>query len=190
MTCATPRSFPELLDYWTGELPPADAAALEEHLFACDACSGRLSSVQQLASGVDRLARAGRFRSVVPPTLVDRLVAAGVRVRTFRISPGGLTPCGVGTDDELLVARLAADLRGVERVDLVTCDDGGRERERARDVPFDASGGEVVLAERVDRARGYPTHVLRMRLLALGPGGERVIGEYALAHDAAAPPHP
>lgn len=187
MSCATADDLRLLVDYWTGELPEEEALRLEEHLFACAACAARLGGVEQLATGLRHLARSGRFRSVVPPSLVDRLAADGARIRTYRLVSGAVTPCGVAADDELLAARLGADLRGVQRLDLVMWQGGGAE-ELVPDVPFDAAAGEVILAERVDRARAYPTHRLHLRLVGHGAGGERVVGEYALDHDAAGPP--
>jgi hypothetical protein len=189
VTAGEHRDTGALLAYRAGELPAAAEAALEEHLFSCQRCAGELAALERVASGVRSLVRAGRFRSVVPSLLVTRLAEGGARIRTFRVAPGGTTPCGVAAEDELLVARLAADLRGVARLDLVIADDMGSEPERLPDVPFDPGSGEVIVTERVDRARSYPTHVVRFRLVGHGPSGEaRTVGDYALAHDARGPP--
>jgi hypothetical protein len=190
MTCTARGDLGLLVDYWTGELSEEEARLLEEHLFDCPSCRARLAGVERLAAAVRQLVREGRFRSVVPASLVDRLAADGLRIRTFRVAPGGVTPCGVAAEDELLVARLAGDLRGLDRVDLIVSPEGGAGPERLADVPFDAGVGEVVLVERVDLARRFPSHRLNLRLVGHGAGSERVIADYTLAHDAAGPPAP
>jgi hypothetical protein len=188
VTCAAPLAMVELLDYWIGEVPSARADAIEEHVFACDACAGRLAELEALAASVRRLTEIGRFRTAVAPSLVEILAARGLRIRTYRPRAGEITPCGAAADDELLVARLPVDVRGVARVDLAVCDERWAERERLADVPFDRRRSEVVIAERVDQPELRTAHVLRLRLLAIDPAGERELGTYALAHDPRGPP--
>ena len=57
----------DLTDYAAGELPEAEAAALEEHLFSCAECSARAAEVDALVAlftrapfGGDRRIRDGR----------------------------------------------------------------------------------------------------------------------------------
>ena len=188
MTCAAPLAMEALLDYWTGEIPAAHADAIEEHVFGCKTCAGRLSELEALVASVRRLTEAGRFRAAVAPSVVHLLAARGLRIRTFRPRPGETIPCGLAPDDELLVGRLPVDLRGVARVDLAVCDERWAERERLADVPFDRGRSEVVIAERVDRPELRTVNVLRLRLLAIEPAGERELGTYALAHDPRGPP--
>lgn len=187
MSCGTAG---RLLDYWARDLPPEEERSLEEHLFSCEPCGERLAELAALAEGVRRLVLAGRFRSVVPPSIVERLAAGGLPVRTFRVRAGEAVPCGTAPGDGLLVARLETDLRGVSRVDCLVCDETWSERERVADVPFDAAAGVVTLAERVDRARHFPAHALRLRLVEAGPGGERALGRFELDHDPRGPPAP
>ncbi len=189
MTCAAPIAIDALLDYWTGEIPVARADEIEEHVFACESCTGRLAELEALAASVRRLTAAGRFRAVVAPSLIELLVARGLRVRTFRPRAGETIPCGAAPDDELLVGRLPVDLRGVVRVDVAMCDDRWVERERLAEVPFDRPHNEVVIAERVDQPELRTAHVLRLRLLAVDAAGERELGTYALAHDPRGPPN-
>jgi anti-sigma factor RsiW len=188
VTCPTPLAVEELLDYWTGELPAPRAEAVEEHVFACEPCASRLAELEALAASVRRLTETGRFRAAVAPSLVEVLAARGLRIRTFRPRAGESTPCGMAPDDELLVGRIAVDLRGVARIDLAVCDERWAERERLADVPFDRRRSEVVVAERVDQPELQTAHVLRLRLLAVDPTGERELGTYALAHDPRGPP--
>ena len=50
------------------------------------------------------------------------------------------------------------------------------------DLPFDPSTGEVILAPSADVLRARPAHVERLRLLAVGPEGDRLLGEYTFDH--------
>lgn len=183
MTACPSPPMEALLDYWSGDLPAGDAGELEEHLFACEACAGRLAGIEELAASIRRLTETGRFRAAVAPSLVDLLDARGLRIRTYRPPAGGSIPCTSAAKDQLLVARLAADLGGATRVDVAVCDERWAERERQADVPFDRRRGEVVFAERTDRPELRTAHVVRLRLLAVGLAGEREIGTFALEHD-------
>ena len=67
------------------------------------------------------------------------------------------------------------------RLDLASRIDDGPEY-RLADLPFDASTGEVILAPSADVLRARPAQVERMRLLAVGPEGDRLLGEYTFNH--------
>jgi hypothetical protein len=179
--CARPVGDDALLDWWAGELAPRERRRLEEHLLSCDVCSGRAQEVREVADGVRRLVREGRVPVVVLPAVLERLRREGRRIREYRVAPGGGVRCTVGPEDDVVLARLAAELRGVSRLDLVTRMDEGPE-ERLADLPFDPAAGEVVFAPPADVLRAQPAHVARMRLLAVEPQGERLLGEYAFDH--------
>ncbi len=179
--CARPVADGELLDWWTGELAPAQARRVEEHLLACPGCSSRAAALPRLAHGVGELVREGALPVAVLPAVVERLRREGRRVREYRVLPGGGVQCTVGPEDDVVLARLVADLREVARVDLVSRVDDGPE-ERHSDVPFDPAAGEVIFVPWTDVLRARPAHVDRMRLLAVGPRGESLLGEYTFDH--------
>ena len=91
--------------------------------------------------------------------------------------------CTVAPEDELLVARLEAPLAGVNRVDAIAYPPDAP-AEVFRDIPFDAASGEVVVAPRIARIRAMPSHRQRLRLVAVDPSGERIIGDYTFDHTA------
>jgi hypothetical protein len=99
-----------------------------------------------------------------------------------RLAPGGSVECTVLPGDDLVAARLTADLRNVRHIDLVQCDAEGREHNRLKDIPVSASAQEVVLLERIDRMRALPACVQRLRLVTPGADGERLLGEYTFVH--------
>jgi hypothetical protein len=180
--CAQPLDLSVLIDCWLGDLAPDEEERVEEHLLGCAACSDRLRDLVTMTSGVRSLANLGVVRAVVTSAFLDRLIGEGLRVREYRLAPGGSVQCTVTPSDDLVVARLAADLRGVERIDLVRCDADGREENRLTDIPVSASAQEVVLLERIDRIRALPACIKRVKLVAPDAHGERLLAEYTFVH--------
>jgi hypothetical protein len=179
--CREPLPDETLLDWWSGELEPAEARRVERHLLACGSCSGRAGSLAAVADGVRALVREGRLAAVVSPVVVERLRREGRRIREYRVAPGGGVQCTVGPDDDVVLARLGADFAGVTRVDLVRRS-GDAPEERYDDLPFDAAAPELIFAPPTDVLRAMPAVVERMRLVAVEPGGERLLGEYVFDH--------
>jgi Putative zinc-finger len=183
VTCATPIEHAVLMDYWLALLPAVEEDAVEEHLFGCDDCGDRLRETIELSEGLRSLARSGSLRVVVGDGLVQHAVDAGLRVREYAFAPGQTVACTVSVDDELLVARLAADLSGAARVDLSFCDPLGVERQRMTDIPVGSEAGSVLLQESLTFAKGSPSMTMIARLLAIDPkGDERLLGEYTFQH--------
>jgi hypothetical protein len=185
--CSRPLDLAVLIDYWLGDLAPDEEERGEEHLLGCASCSDRLRDLVALTGGVRSLTNFGVVRAVVTSAFLDRLIGDGLRVREYRLAPGGSVQCTVTPSDDLVAARLAADLRGVERIDLVRCDAEGREENRLKDIPVSASAQEVVLLERIDRIRALPACVQRVKLVASDADGERLLAEYTFIHTPA--PH-
>lgn len=180
--CPTPLALSLLTDYWLADLSPAEEAAVEEHLLACDECSRGMRGVVDLAGGIRVVARRGTLRVVVTEAFLDRLAREGLRVREYRVAPGGRVACTVTADDDVVVGRLTAPLAGVGRVDLALCDAEGREQQRWPDIPVNPSEGEVVFTAPIDVLRTLPASVRRYRLIAVEAGGERLLGEYTFVH--------
>jgi hypothetical protein len=106
-----------------------------------------------------------------------------IRVREYRVAPGGRVACTATADDDLVVGRLLASLGGLGRVDLALCDAEGREQERLRDIPVNPAAGEVVVTAPMDMLHAPPASSIRhYRLIAIEPDSERVLGDYTFAH--------
>lgn len=180
--CVSPVAFASLVDYWLGEPPGEREQELEEHLFACGHCTARLEGLARLGEGVRRAFRSGFVRAVVSAPFLDRLKREGVRVREYRLAPGGSVNCTIGAADDFVFSRLSADLSGVKRLDLLQDIDGGRTRHAMQDVPFDAAAGEVIVCPSPVRLRQMPAYVARMRLVAVDDAGSRTLGEYTFNH--------
>jgi hypothetical protein len=178
--CATPVPLPELLAYWLGEMDEAAQARLEEHLFDCAECSSRIGNLVNLAAAIKREFREGRLGSVLTVPFVQQLKQAGMRVREYRIEPGGSVNCTVAPSDDLVVTHLGAPLQEVQRLDLIFEGEGWRQR--LQDIAFDPLSGEVVFAPSVAELRKMGVSTYRAHLVAVGPDAERVIGQYTFNH--------
>jgi hypothetical protein len=180
--CGAQIDYEILAEYWAGALPPEEEAGIEEHLMSCDACCERLREMMALAEGIRAIAREGAVRMVVSEEFLKCAAEAGLRVRQYAPPAGGSVECTVTVNDDLLIGRLAADLRGVSRVDLALCDETGAERARFADIPFNGARGEVILSESMDRVRAAGAEALVMKLLGVDERGERLIGSYRFNH--------
>lgn len=187
MSCANPIHPAVLADYWLAELPPAEESAVEEHVFGCEECARQLQSLVGLADGIRSLARQGNLGMIVTREFLERLAGEGLRIRQYSPQSGGSVECTVTAQDHLLISRLAADLSGIEKVDLAVCDPSGLERRRFRDIPFKASLSEVLLNYPISLARQSGPDVLVLKLLAVTRENERVVAEYTFHHTPSPP---
>jgi hypothetical protein len=174
-----------LSDYWLAALPPEEEERVEEHLLACDSCARELERIAALSEAIRTVVRQGRVRLVISREFLERLAAEGLRIRAYSPPAGGGVQCTVTAGDDLLVARLSAELAGAPRVDILQCDASGVELRRLTDVPFDARSGEIILSEPIGWVRTLPSHRMRLRLVAVEPGRpERLLAEYTFDHTA------
>lgn len=180
--CTTPAPLPDLLAWWLGEMDEQSQARFEEHLFGCGECSARLGHLVHLGNAIQREFREGRLGSVLSAASVRRLKDAGMRVREYRMQPGGSVNCTVAPEDDLVAAHLHAPLRDVQRLDLSIDAGDGNARRRVADVAFDPASDEVVLASSVAALRKLGVVTQRVDLIAESGGAERVIGSYTFNH--------
>jgi putative zinc finger protein len=171
----------KLIEYGLGELDAADEAQLEEHVFGCAECSSRLQQLAQLTQGLRRAAREGPVATVVTPSFIERLRDAGVRLREYRMDPGGSVLCTVAPDDDRVVAHLHAPLSDVRRLDIVLHDETQGSL-RLEDLAFERASNEVVFSPNMTELRGLSHATLRVELIAVENAGERMIGRYTFNH--------
>ena len=184
-TAATHPEWETLVDYWLGDTDAATSEAIDEHLLSCDACGAGFDEVVALSRGVKEAFARGAVPAMLTVPFVERLKAAGRRVREYRVPLNGSVLCSVAPDDDLLVSRLKAPLHGVTRLDAVlTLSFMPGHEQRLTDVPFDAASGEVVFTPRLADVRRQPTHDYVVRLLAVDATDEREIGRYTFHHQA------
>ena len=99
-------TFAELTDYAAGELPDAESARLEDHLFSCRDCGKRAAEFDGLVRGIRSAVLSADVGGFLTDAVLNRLSRDGVRVRTYSVSSGAVVPCAVWDDDELLVLRM------------------------------------------------------------------------------------
>lgn len=176
------KNHPELaalIDYWFGE---RDDEALEEHFLGCAQCSARLDELAALGAGIRAAFLRGALHVVLPHGFVERIRREGLRLREYRVPAGGSVNCTIVADDDFVVSRLQAPLAGVERLDLVMLGPAGEARETLEDVPFDPAAGEVLVLPSAAALKARTAFTERWRLVAVGAGGARPLGEYTFHH--------
>jgi hypothetical protein len=171
----------QLLAYWLDEPGEMDAARIEAQLFACEHCAARLRGLLELRAAIARAFSDSRFATAVTPDFVERLRNLGLHLREYFVEPGASTYCTMSPQDDFVISRLRVPLAGVAQVDLVI-DDGERQVRAAR-IPFSASANEVTVIPPVAVLRNLRFATQRMRLYAVAPSSERLLGEYTFNHE-------
>src|SRR5512133_1905384 len=105
-----PTPLATLIEYWLGELSASDEAALEDHFFGCAECTTQLEGLASLAAGVSAAVSDGSIGMFVSTAFVDAMKAAGLRLREYRLQPGGSVNCTISADDDAVVSRIMAPL--------------------------------------------------------------------------------
>jgi hypothetical protein len=176
-----PVGLETLVAWWTGELASDEAAQVEEHLFACDACAGESERFARLAAGV---------REHLPPVISaahrDRLLAGGARIRVTPVDSGVDATAVFSRDIDLLVHALrihapAADLSRVERVDVEIVMQGWSEPLLCEAVPFDAKAGEILVCCQRHFQHMSPADPI-FRVHVVEAGERRRLGDYFVRH--------
>lgn len=180
--CSTPIPPVTLLAHWLGELDESSEAQLDEHLLGCGSCSGQLQALVGLGDGIRQLVQRGKLRGVFTDALAKRLAANGLHVREYRVPRNGSVHCTIAPDDDVVLARLEAPLADVRQLDVLVLRPEGQGSERLEHVPFNPSAREVVVATDSDSLRALPEATVRMQLVAVEHGADRLIGEYTFHH--------
>ena len=183
MSCVHPIAAGILADYWIAALPASEEEAVEEHLFRCDECGGRLGEVIALADAIRGLAQQGSLLMVVSDAFLERIAEQGLHVREYTPPNGGSIACTVTAEDDFLIGRLTANLRGAARVDLSLCDERGTEELRLADIPFHSEASGVAFQQSITYAKAAPSETMVARLIAFDrAGGEALLGEFTFHH--------
>jgi hypothetical protein len=178
--CLDPIADETMVDYWSRDLSATQSLALEEHVFSCASCAGRLAAVASMAGGISALARQGRVSGVIARATLNQLQRDGVRVRIYAVAPGDVVPCAVFPDDDLVVTSIRADFSGIDAVTLSVSGSTPLSGFVLEDVPVSAVEGELLWAAPGSLIRRMPSSRVTLTLTA---AGER-IGEYVLDHTA------
>jgi hypothetical protein len=110
------------------------------------------------------------------------------RIRQYAPAVGGSVECTVTAEDDILIARLAANLSDVRRIDLSICNDAGIEQGRLRDIPFRPGASSVIWQESITFAKAAPTNRLIYRLVSVDEtGSDHPLCEYKFNHTRSLP---
>jgi len=172
----------DLTDYAAGELPEAEAAAIEDHLFACADCAARAAELDALLRAIRPAVRSGEVGGFVTDAVLNRLAREGMRVRTFALSPGATVACAVWDDDELMALRLRGDFRGASEFTM-SQRVAGTEVVRATGQIAASPHGEITYAVPAAWVRQLPAAEVEVVLTAHEAGEERAVGSYTLVHE-------
>jgi hypothetical protein len=171
----------DLLAYWLGELDEEHELPLDEHLFACAACSERLRAIIDLGAAIREEVLRGTFSFVTSVPFIRSIKNAGWQVREYDLAASSSVDCTVTPDDDFVVSYLRAPLRGVQRLDVLI-DDTTSGQHRWSDVAFDpeADALAAVWSTAYLRTLGVSQH--RVRLVAVDGADERVVADYTFNH--------
>jgi hypothetical protein len=191
MTCPNPIDAAILADYWLDLLAAPEQETVEEHLFGCDECAGRLQEVIAFAAAIRNIARQGNLLRVVNDEFLKLAAGEGLCIREYAPPPGGSVQCTVSVDDDLLIGRLNADLSRARQLDISLCDGKGNERMRMADIPFRSDARNVAFQQPIDYAKAAPSDVMIARLLSVDQSGsQQLLGEYTFIHTRTIPGPP
>lgn len=171
----------DLLEYWLGELDEARELTVEEHLFACAACSKKLEGIASLGAAIRAELLRGAFSFVTSAPFIRRIKEAGWQVREYELPAGGSVACTVTPDDDFVVGYLHAPLRDVRRLDVLI-DDTTSGKHRANDVAFDPNAAALATVTSTAYLKTLGHSQQRVRLVAVDGAEERVIADYTFNH--------
>jgi len=171
----------DLTDYAAGELPEAEVAALEEHLFSCADCGARAAEFDTLVRAIRPAVRNAEVGGFVTDAVLNRLAREGVRVRSYALSPGAVVPCAVWEHDELMALRLRGEFGGASEFTL-SQRIAGTEVSRATGQVAAGLHGEIIFTLPAAWVRQLPVVEVEVFLTAHEAGEERPIGSYTLVH--------
>jgi hypothetical protein len=164
---------------WTlSDLEETDAELFEDHYFSCDVCLERAVRTQRLVAQLD---------ASLPPVVTSerrhRLESAGpIQIVEVRSGERASVRLGTRAGTDLALWVMHASLADAARVDLEARGPDGALFFALKDVPFDAGGGQVVLACQT-HYRTLGVSEMHVSLTATGPSGSRPAGEYVLEHE-------
>jgi hypothetical protein len=181
--CKSPLALETLAGYWQAELGEPEQNSVEEHLMGCGQCSAALDWIARMSVALREAVRSGNLPVVLSPGFLARLVDEGLRIRQYAPPSGGGVQCTVTQKDDLLIGRLRADLRGIQRLDAILRGGDGSLRARLEDIPFrPEASAEIIHNEPIEAAKRSGPDVLVIQLVSVEPGGDRLVGEYTFNH--------
>jgi hypothetical protein len=183
--CSQPLSLESLIAYRQAELDVREDERIEEHLFECAVCSEQLETLERLGAGVARLMRSGLVFGGTTLSALEKAAAEGLRIGWYRLEPGQSVECTIAPGDDCNVARFAAPLSDIERVDMsFVYTEAGLQTfaTRFEDLVVDRAHQEVVILHPAPMLRRLGRVTIQIEMVAHERGEQRTVAHYTLYH--------
>ncbi len=180
-----PVGLDELIDYFVGELLPAEACRIEEHVFSCRRCAEAFESLDALKRALEETVRCAEIGCNVGSTFLERAVRDGLSLKEYLIPEGATVTCHAGPDD-LVVVRLGGSFANFEElelgVDFEDLETATTTQLPGRTVVVDRELDQVLLVFPGKLVRTYPRSRWTLRLTGHGPAGPAAHGPFVMDH--------
>jgi anti-sigma factor RsiW len=174
MTACATRA--KLASYWLGDLDADEAAALEEHLFACDQCLAESERFADLVQGIRHERRVRSLPIAITRADWDALIADGFAVESIAARTDERARLIFPATTEVVIVRLKVPGAAAASYSLEVTGDDFRHEEP--DVPTEH--GEVLVACRNHFMR--EARAVTFRLFEATSVGRRLAGEFVVDH--------
>ncbi len=185
-SCVLEVPLTRLIELEQGDLSESEAVSLEEHSFACEACTARLQTLNSIKSGVRSLMQSGGISVSAPESLVRHVEEQGLQVRRYRVEPGSVVACTASPDDDFVAIELTMNLQRATSVSLVVeasnLETGENQLHTLENLALDPSQGHVTLLFSGDLVREYSRSQWTMAAQLETDAGPREQGPYTLRH--------
>jgi anti-sigma factor RsiW len=172
----------DFTEYAAGELPEAQAAAIEEHVFSCADCGARAAELDAIVRQIRPAVQSGEVGGFATDAILNQFAREGVRVRSYVLSPGAVVPCAVWDDDEMMALRLRGDFGAAGEFTLSQTV-AGTEVSRTTGWAAAAPNGEIIFTMPASWVRQLPDVEIDVTLTAHEGGVDRPVGNYTLVHE-------
>ena len=140
--CPSPIAFETIVAYWAGDLDVAQTDAVEEHVFACAACTATSARVAAISEKLRSLEP-----SIISAARLAELRAAGRHIDDNTVDPGQRTRVVFGPQDFIVHHLRGLELADVDRVGVVIrVDETDQILAEYPSAPFEMASGEVLIA--------------------------------------------
>jgi len=176
-SCDTPLEWEKLVAYWAGDMSVEETGEVDEHLMGCASCTAQSARVAAVREAV---------RAMVPPIVTreraERLRASGVSTVDNTLVPGERKLARFSAGLDFMFHRLRGlDLTNADRVRVtIRVEETGDVVHDDPNAPFEAAGGEVILACQKHFTAFPPNLVVEVR--AHDPSGREQVALYPIPH--------
>jgi hypothetical protein len=164
-------------DYLRRQLPEAEVDAYEEALFAraLEGQAPELRFHRDLSRAFREMKATGTIDLWLSRSQAEAVLASGVRVLQFDLTPDNPSPPDLSGDFDVLLTKIHVDLRGLEQVDVEVFTPDGRRLKVMPEIAFDPEEGAVYTCCEADLARAAGSVKTVSKLFGTNRAGERTV---------------